>query len=130
MDKVLLKRFGAVIIIAAVAVDCRVAVADQPRPTLLDPITVKGRIDQANQRDYSLPDTETATRTNTPIMETPFSVKVVPKQVFRDQQATRLDQVLQNVSGVNREVSNAGLADGITLRGFHVFPFRDGPATR
>ncbi|MCB1986279.1 MAG: TonB-dependent siderophore receptor [Burkholderiales bacterium] len=124
--KTLIKRFDAVIIILAVAVDCRVAVADQSRLTILNPIVVKGRIDQADQNTYILPDTETATRTNTPIMETPFSVKVVPKQVFRDQQATRLDQVLQNVSGVNREVSNAGLADGITLRGFQVFPFRDG----
>jgi iron complex outermembrane recepter protein len=89
--------------------------------TVLEPIIIRGRASS-----YVAPNAGTATRTDTPIMETPFSVKVVPGQVFRDQQAVRLDQALQNVSGINREVSNAGLADGITLRGFQVIPFRDG----
>ncbi len=89
--------------------------------TVLEPIIIRERASS-----YVAPNAGTATRTDTPIMETPFSVKVVPGQVLRDQQAVRLDRALQNVSGVNRDVSNAGLADGITLRGFQVFPFRDG----
>ncbi|MDR4471606.1 MAG: hypothetical protein MRJ92_02790 [Nitrospira sp.] len=39
----------------------------------------------------------TATRTDTPIMETPYSIQVVPQQVLRDQQAGPL----KNVSSVN-----------------------------
>jgi len=105
----------------------RFAAAEQNYPITLDPIVVKDRVDKRDVDDtYVLPNAGTATKTEAPIMETPFSVKVVPAQVFRDQQAVRLDQVLKNVSGINREVSNAGLADGITLRGFQVFPFRDG----
>ena len=98
-------------------------VADGPK--VLKPIIIKGRPDPDGS-SYVAPNIGTATKTDTPIMETPFSVKVVPGQVLRDQQAVRLDQALQNVSGINQEVSNAGLADGITLRGFQVFPFRDG----
>ncbi len=97
----------------------------QREQTVLEPIIIKGRPDPEGS-SYALPNIGTATKTDTPIMETPFSVKVVPGQVLRDQQVIRLDQALQNVSGINQEVSNAGLADGITLRGFQVFPFRDG----
>ena len=40
--------------------------------------------------------------TDTPIMETPYSVQVIPQQLLRDQQAVRLETALQNVSGVTR----------------------------
>lgn len=44
--------------------------------------------------------TSSATKTDTPIMETPFSVQSLPRQILQDQQAIRLDSVLQDVSGV------------------------------
>jgi len=68
--------------------------------------------------DYSLPNTSTATKTDTPIIETPFSVKTIPKQVLEDQQVIRLEKALQNVAGVVQESSSAQLRDSFTIRGF------------
>ena len=49
---------------------------------------------------YVLPDASVGTKTDTPIMDTPFNVQVVSQQVLQDQQVTTLDQALMNVSGV------------------------------
>jgi iron complex outermembrane receptor protein len=80
--------------------------------------------------DYSLPNASTATKTDTPIMETPFSVKVISKQVMQDQQSVRLDQALENVSGVQPSRSAGGIGGGqsfTTIRGFQTTDFyRDG----
>ncbi|TXI39073.1 MAG: TonB-dependent receptor [Nitrosomonas sp.] len=67
---------------------------------------------------YIRPNTSTATKTNTPVMETPFSVQSLPRQVLQDQQAIRLDSVLQNVSGVTQMPTNQGGSDGFLIRGF------------
>lgn len=101
--------------------------AQQEKKIMLDPITVEGKsiLSDPFTSIYLHPNASTATKTDTPVMETPYSIKVVPKQVLRDQQAIRLNQTLQNVSGINQIVSNAGLADGTILRGFLAFPFRD-----
>ncbi|MDT4332349.1 TonB-dependent siderophore receptor [Methylomonas sp. MS20] len=64
---------------------------------------------------YSLPNASTATKTDTPIMHTPMSVKVVPQQVLKDQQVVTLDQALRNVSGV---VSGDGNDREFYVRGF------------
>lgn len=42
----------------------------------------------------------TATRTDTPLRDTPQSVQVVPREVLVDQQDIRLSDALQNVSSV------------------------------
>ncbi|MBK8814223.1 MAG: secretin and TonB N-terminal domain-containing protein [Methylococcaceae bacterium] len=42
--------------------------------------------------DYNRPNATTATKTDTPIMETPVNVQVVPQQVLKDQQIIRLDK--------------------------------------
>ena len=68
--------------------------------------------------NYRVPNASTATGTDTPILETPFSVQVVPKEVIRDQQATRIEEVLRNVSGVNTTGSDAGRQANFNIRGF------------
>lgn len=68
------------------------------------------------------PDTaSTALKTNTPIMVTPASVQVVPRQVMEDQQAITLDRVLDNVSGVRSYSTtfNARGGDSLQIRGFN-----------
>ncbi len=70
---------------------------------------------------YVLPDLSVGTKTDTPIMDTPLNVQVIPQQVLRDQQVITLDQALQNVSGVtvsNGAASNGNPFDSIVLRGF------------
>ena len=49
---------------------------------------------------YAAPRAAAATRLNIPVIETPFSVQVVPKRVMEDQNALGLEEVYANVSGV------------------------------
>lgn len=49
---------------------------------------------------YISDDSTTATKTDAPILLTPFSVEVVDEQLIDDQYATRLKEALRNVSGV------------------------------
>ena len=91
----------------------------EPKPEedaiiLLPEITVTGQ--PWEETSYTVPNATTATKTDTPIMETPFSVKVVPQQVLQDQQVIRLDQALRNVAGVI-EGQSIGV-DLFTIRGF------------
>jgi iron complex outermembrane recepter protein len=69
------------------------------------------------QRDYRVPNATTGTRTDTPLRDIPRSIQVVPQQVLQDQQVTRLDEALRNVSGVTgSSVEGSGFRFGI--RGF------------
>ncbi|WP_374090092.1 TonB-dependent siderophore receptor [Methylomicrobium lacus] len=79
--------------------------------------------------DYSLPNATTATKTDTPIMETPMSIKVVPKAVMNDQQIVLFDDaVVRNVSGVQRNFDFGDLYQGFIVRGFSLGAniYRDG----
>jgi iron complex outermembrane receptor protein len=68
---------------------------------------------------YRVPNSSGATGTDTPILETPASVQVIPQEVIRDQQAFQLNDVLNNVSGVNYRGDVQGRSgDTFILRGF------------
>ncbi|MFB2772368.1 TonB-dependent siderophore receptor [Pelatocladus sp. BLCC-F211] len=69
------------------------------------------------QDGYSVTDTTTGTRTDTPLRDIPQSIQVVPQQVLRDQQITRLDDALRNVVGVTQEF-NSGPYVTYRIRGF------------
>lgn len=69
------------------------------------------------EEEYNVPNATTGTKTDTPIMETPFSVQVVPRQVLDDQQVTRVKEALSNVSGVTTLGSSGG-RDIYNIRGF------------
>ncbi len=70
----------------------------------------------------------TATKMNTPIMDTPVSIQVVPQQVILDQQATTLARAVDNVSGVRSfDASYVGGNDRFQIRGFDTnFVYVDG----
>lgn len=70
-------------------------------------------------RDYRVPNASTATKTDTPIMDTPAAIQVVPKQVLQDQQAYRVQDAVKNVSGVQQRFSTGGV-DRFIVRGFDV----------
>ncbi|MEI8570425.1 TonB-dependent receptor [Methylomonas sp. LW13] len=77
--------------------------------------------------DYRLPNASTATKTDTPIMETPYSVAVVPQQVLKDQQVIRVEEAVQNVAGVKANFTSGGLFDVFSMRGFqYTNLYRDG----
>nr|WP_230967120.1 TonB-dependent receptor plug domain-containing protein [Nostoc commune] len=69
------------------------------------------------QDGYRVTDTSTGTRTDTPLRDIPQSIQVVPQQVLRDQQVTRLDDALRNVAGVTPEFTS-GATVYYRIRGF------------
>ncbi|MEH2168913.1 MAG: TonB-dependent siderophore receptor [Nostoc sp.] len=80
------------------------------------------------QDGYRVPNASTATGTDTPIRDIPFSIQVVPQEIIRDQQVTRTEEALRNVSGVTYQgsASNRSGAD-FSIRGFTDAPIlRDG----
>jgi iron complex outermembrane receptor protein len=85
-------------------------------------VTVKGATEYDStdpyNPDYSLPNASTATKTDTPIMETPISIQVVPKAVMHDQQAVQLGDAIKNVSGVFQGFSFGGFSETFFIRGF------------
>ncbi|MBC1220820.1 TonB-dependent siderophore receptor [Nostoc sp. UCD121] len=66
---------------------------------------------------YRVQETTTGTKTDTPLRDIPQSIQVVPQQVLRDQQVTRLDDALRNVPGVNQNF-NFGPFTFYSIRGF------------
>ena len=58
---------------------------------------------------YAEPNATTATRTDTPLRDIPQSIQVIPRQVLKDQQVTRLSDALRNASGVFLETNNGGV---------------------
>lgn len=100
-------------------------------PEIMPTVTVTGKAtydstDPYNS-GYTRPNATTATKTDTPIMETPYTVKVVPHQVLQDQQVIRVEDALTNVAGVQTGFSNGGLSDTFSVRGFETSTlYRDG----
>lgn len=70
--------------------------------TTLGAVLVKGTSDPSDpyNKDYSVSNAVTGTKTDTPLFDTPISVQVLPKAVIDDQQAIGLENALKNVSGV------------------------------
>ncbi|MCG6138595.1 MAG: TonB-dependent siderophore receptor [Nostoc sp. LLA-1] len=75
----------------------------------------------AEQQDgYRVPNASTATRTDTPLRDIPQSIQIVPQEILRDQNITRLEDALRNVSGVTQAFSAPGTLSSFTIRGFAV----------
>lgn len=67
---------------------------------------------------YNRTEAATATKTNTPIMETPISIQVIPRQVIEDRKITTVEEFTDNVSGVQRFNWENGMSQFI-IRGFY-----------
>ena len=84
-------------------------------PVEQEDITVSG----GDWNGYNVLNASTATKTDTPIMETPVSIQVIPKQLMDDQQAFTLQEVLKNAPGVQTAFSFGGpFQQAVVLRGF------------
>lgn len=94
-------------------------IAEAPTPVEEDTPVLESRpvVVVAERESYKVERATTATKTDTPIMQTPFSVQAVPQQVLKDQQIVRIDQALENVSGVTPFV--AGAIKSFNVRGFN-----------
>ena len=70
-------------------------------------------------KDYAVPDSFAATKTDTPIMQTPMNIQVVPKSLLNDQQdITLIDAITKNVSGVQADHGSGNIYDTFIIRGF------------
>ncbi len=67
--------------------------------------------------DYFVPNASTATRTDTPLRDTPQSIQVIPQEIFEDQGAVRLSDAIRNASGVVTGESEPR-GQRFTIRGF------------
>lgn len=93
-------------------------------PTTMPEVRVTGNLDPDSPHStrYRIPQAVTATKTKTPIMETPMAIQVVPKAVLNDQQAITLEQSLNNVSGVFPGLGLNGV-ETFNIRGFNTWDY-------
>jgi iron complex outermembrane receptor protein len=79
-------------------------------------------------KSYTIRNSTTATKTDTPIFDTPVTVQVLSKAVMNSQQAVRAYDALQNVSGVFAGAFSGVTYDPFIIRGFDVGNrhYRDG----
>lgn len=83
--------------------------------TQMEPVQVRAT---AENNNYATNRASMATKTDTPIYDTPISVQVVPRAVMDDQKVTRVSDALENVSGVRAQPS-LGAGVGFKIRGFN-----------
>ena len=77
---------------------------------------VRERDDDAHT--YVAEESTTATRTDTPIRDVPQSIQVITRKVIEEQRTFRLQNTLENISGINATESAASLYDSLIIRGF------------
>ncbi|WP_181049965.1 TonB-dependent siderophore receptor, partial [Methylobacter tundripaludum] len=91
--------------------------------TTLSGVTVKGQRqydpNDPYNTDYAVPNANSATKTDTPIMETPVAVQVIPRAVMQDQQAVQVGDAVKNVSGVFQGATWGGFSEEFMIRGFN-----------
>ncbi|BAU12326.1 TonB-dependent siderophore receptor protein [Leptolyngbya sp. NIES-3755] len=79
------------------------------------------------QGGYLAPNASTATRTDTPIRDTPQSIQVIPRQIIEDKQAIGVEEVLENAASVTFLGNQDGRGLNFAIRGFENAPIsRDG----
>ncbi|MBE9114108.1 TonB-dependent siderophore receptor, partial [Nodosilinea sp. LEGE 07298] len=59
-----------------------------------------------------------ATRTDTPLRDTPRTIQIIPEQVLEDQGITRVSDAVRNVSGVVQDGGFGSTTDQLNIRGF------------
>jgi iron complex outermembrane recepter protein len=71
------------------------------------------------QRGYRVPNASTATKIDAPLRDIPASIQVIPRQVIEDRQVVRLNELADNVSGVQSQSGYGGISSqGYYIRGF------------
>lgn len=75
-------------------------------------------VTQKSQVSYQAVSSTVATRTETPLIETPQSVSVVTHRVIEDRSPQSLDEAINAVAGVKQGNTLGGTQDAIIKRGF------------
>ncbi|PGH57189.1 TonB-dependent siderophore receptor [Azospirillum palustre] len=115
---------GALLLVGAVLSTGTVSAQDAVQ---LDPITLYAGDGGAVIDGYRAVTTSSATKTETPLKETPQSVVVVTPQLLRDQGVTTIAEGLKNVSGAQGSaLLQTPAYESTILRGFQAEIYRDG----
>lgn len=99
------------------------AVPSGDAAVVLDQLSVEGeKLERANGpvRGYVAKRSASGTKTDTPILETPQSISVVPRQQLRDQGAQSFTDAVGYVAGVNSSPGLGLTSDSLFIRGFEV----------
>ena len=100
----------------------KMAGAEPHSAATMPAVTVLGKAVSDPEDPYNLSYTRgnasLATKTDTPVMETPASIQIITKRVMQDQQAYRLEDAIKNVSGVQSYHAYGGDHENFVMRGF------------
>lgn len=96
-----------------------IAILLSPSVWAQEPIKLEKIVSTAQAESYRVLESSSATRTNTPLQQTPQSVVVVNNKVIQDQQNLTVSEALQNVSGTQGSPALLTPAFDLTkIRGF------------
>ncbi|RUT07368.1 ferrichrome-iron receptor [Dulcicalothrix desertica PCC 7102] len=71
------------------------------------------------QDGYRVPEASTATKIEAPLRDIPASIQVIPKQIIQDRQVVRLNELGNNVSGLQQQPGQGGVSSqSYYIRGF------------
>ena len=70
-------------------------------------------------KSYAVSNSTAGTKTDTPIMDTPMNIQVVPRSLINDQQNINIvDAITKNVSGVQADHGSGDIYENFIIRGF------------
>ena len=110
--------------------------ADQSGPVKLAPVEVTGEAESATGPvdGYVAHRSATGTKTDTPLIETPQSISVIPRQRLEDQQPQSVAEALNYTAGIKSDnYGTDSRFDWVSFRGFEAYTpgfFQDGLAAR
>ncbi|CAM5477626.1 Ferrichrome outer membrane transporter/phage receptor [Mycolicibacterium aubagnense] len=96
------------------------AAAQEPA-TQLDKIVIEGRLPAAAADKILQKNTSTATKTGTPVAETPQSVTTITRRQIEEQNPRTVSEALRYTTGVLSDRDSNSRYDSIFLRGFGAF---------
>lgn len=121
MSGVCLKNLGAALLTAP-GVLIPLAVAAQEAPVTLPAVRVEGKaVPDAAADAYYAPSATGATKTRTPLIETPQSVTIVTRRQLDDQNPQTVRDALNYTPGVLSGIDATSRYDSVFMRGFGGF---------
>ncbi|WP_162906604.1 TonB-dependent siderophore receptor [Algihabitans albus] len=97
----------------------RTAARPENGPLRLQPITVDAVLGGIVTDSYAAPDSFGATRTDTPVIDTPQSTQAVTRQALDDAGATDIADAYDYLAGIQRDINAGGVfGDAYLARGF------------
>ncbi|HUL03272.1 MAG TPA: TonB-dependent siderophore receptor [Gemmatimonadales bacterium] len=113
--------------VTRIDVEVTAAAAPAPLRVVLKVSTVKEWVNVEASAAYTAKNATGGTKTDTPLLETPMAVQVVPRDVIEDRQERTSLEVIKNVSGVQSDTYQ--FYDQFLIRGFENYygsTFRNG----